>query len=185
MLVSKRMKTGNCSFQVTGIGGWLDQRQHSLLSEKIGRTVGLAKWNKGCIIDPAIGSTPSFKPARRSQNRNGLVHDPLANTEVVLYPSLDFFILGHLIGVETGAMKASHLSSHAHTLTEAAWAARRGRARVSKIGFLYSGVFLRNENRGARGELRETSGSFDPGEEGGDCIVRSISKEVFGGICQR
>lgn len=45
----------------------------------------------------------ALKPAGRAHDSHGLIHDPLADAEVVIDPSLDFFVLGDLFGFETGA----------------------------------------------------------------------------------
>lgn len=48
-------------------------------------------------------SPTTLKPAGRTHHSHRLIHDPLANTEVIIDPSLEFFALGDLFGLETGA----------------------------------------------------------------------------------
>lgn len=60
---------------------------------------------------PPSQSTPSLKPGGRAQDRNRLVHDPFADAEVVLDPSLDVFVIGELVRVQTGAVNGSHYGS--------------------------------------------------------------------------
>lgn len=47
----------------------------------------------------------SLKIRGRSQNRNGLIHHPLSDTQITLYPSLNVLAIGNLICLETGAVR--------------------------------------------------------------------------------
>lgn len=44
-----------------------------------------------------------LEPAAGGGDGDGLVHDPLADVEVGVDPFLDVFVVGDLVGVETGA----------------------------------------------------------------------------------
>jgi hypothetical protein len=49
--------------------------------------------------------TSSLKVRCRPQHRNRLIHNPLSDTQITLYPSLDVLAIGNLICVETGAVR--------------------------------------------------------------------------------
>lgn len=49
-------------------------------------------------------SPAALEPAGRTHHGHGLVHDPLADTEVVVDPLLDVLIIGDLFSVQTGAI---------------------------------------------------------------------------------
>lgn len=84
----------------------------------------------------AIPSSFPLKPARRAHNSNRLIHDPLANSEVVIDPSLDFLVLGNLVRVHAGAVKVP-----VRTHTSHKWGrVRRGGGRVS-LSFSLSRMF--------------------------------------------
>lgn len=59
-----------------------------------------------------IKSPPTLKKTGRAHDRDRLIHDPLADTEVVIDPSLDFFALGDLITFETGADNDPYTQPH-------------------------------------------------------------------------
>lgn len=48
-------------------------------------------------------SSHMLEPAAGGGDGDGLVHDPLADVEVRVDPFLDVFVVGDLVGVETGA----------------------------------------------------------------------------------
>jgi hypothetical protein len=53
-------------------------------------------------------SPSPLKPAGGAHDSHGLVHDPFADTKVVVDPTCDFFVLRDLFAFETGAMKVPH-----------------------------------------------------------------------------
>lgn len=59
-------------------------------------------------------SPPALKPARGAHDGHGLIHHPLADTEVVVDPALHFLVLGDLFGLETGAGNNPHARDPVH-----------------------------------------------------------------------
>lgn len=51
------------------------------------------------------GLSSSLEVRSRSQHRNGLIHHPLSDTQITLYPSLNVLAIGNLICLETGAVR--------------------------------------------------------------------------------
>ena len=60
-------------------------------------------------ISPAEGQSSSpLEPARGTHHGNRLVHDPLADAEIVINPPLDVLVIRDLFGFETGAINIPH-----------------------------------------------------------------------------
>jgi hypothetical protein len=53
-------------------------------------------------------SSSALEPARRTHHGHGLIHHPLADSEVIVDPTLHFLALRDLFGFETGAGNNPH-----------------------------------------------------------------------------
>lgn len=47
-----------------------------------------------------------LKPSGRSQDRNGLIHNPFADAEIAIDPALNILVLGDLIRVQARAVES-------------------------------------------------------------------------------
>lgn len=59
------------------------------------------------VRNKLLESPLALKVAGGAQNRNRLVHHPLADAEVAIDPLLEVLVIGDFVGVETGAVKDS------------------------------------------------------------------------------
>jgi len=55
-----------------------------------------------------LGLSLSLEPTRRSCDGHGLIHHPLANSQVLVDPDIDIFILSEGIFLETGSTVPEH-----------------------------------------------------------------------------
>lgn len=114
----------------------------------------------------------TLKPAGGAHHRHGLIHDPLADTEVVVKPLLDFFIIRELFGLHTGAKDGPR--THATRRRVA-----RGSTELAGRSFMFGrGCSYRmgmshirskqNKQEGRGSYLREACGALDASKESRD-----------------
>ncbi|GFF22467.1 hypothetical protein IFM46972_00295 [Aspergillus udagawae] len=78
-------------------------------SELVGDRPSLASYT--CDSEPStttnieLRSPLAFEETRGRQHSNRLIHDPLADAEIVIDPFLKVFVIGDLVRVETGAVR--------------------------------------------------------------------------------
>lgn len=73
----------------------LAQRSHGHRSIEIKPPHIQTTRSSALSASPAL--TSALKPTSRSQNRDRLIHDPFADTQVVLDPLLDFLVIGDFV----------------------------------------------------------------------------------------